>query len=110
MNYCKSKPEFWPMLANTLNILKKEMDLNIQKDMTINNPDYNDEITTEYLGYFGIENINYENEFPRFNEFIIEAKIKSVSYALKIYSIQVFELCFEYVNFIKFYEILEKFL
>jgi hypothetical protein len=87
------------MLASTLHAIKKEKDyLNSKKNSTINNmndlQNLNDETTTEYLDYFGIENIAYENELNRFNEFILKANIKSVSYSLKIYSIQLFEMCF----------------
>ena len=76
MKYCKSKAEFWPMLSTTLHILKKET-----------------EAPTEY-DCLGIEGLNYDDH-SGLNEFIIEAYVKSVSYAFKIYSIQIFELCFE---------------
>ena len=103
MSYCKKRAEFWPMIANTLHIIKKEMDPNGGKknanvSLAANNfeagQSFNDETTAEYLEYFDTDNIVYENEFSRFNEFILEANIKSVSYSLKIYSIQIFEMCF----------------
>lgn len=98
MNYCKNKPEFWPMLSNTLHLLKKDVNLASKKSDIPNELDgqnFNEKSATEYLEYFGIENLNYDNGF---NEFIIEANIKSVSYALKIYSIQIFEMCYDKTN------------
>jgi hypothetical protein len=74
------------MLSNTLHIYKKEINSDANKNS------YFDEATDEYLEYLGIPKLDYENEF---NEFIIEASVKSVSYALKIFSIQIFDLCFE---------------
>ena len=52
----------------------------------------NDETISDYLEYFGFDNAEYENQFTRFNEFVLEANIKSISYAFKIFSIEVFEL------------------
>ena len=86
IDYCKAKSEFWPMLSNTLHIYKKEINSDANKNSNF------DEATDEYLEYLGIPKLDYENEF---NEFIIEANVKSVSYALKIFSIQIFDLCFE---------------
>jgi hypothetical protein len=74
------------MLSNTLHIYKKEINSDANKNSNF------DEATDEYLEYLGIPKLDYENEF---NEFIIEANVKSVSYALKIFSIQIFDLCFE---------------
>ncbi len=74
------------MLSNTLHIYKKEINSDANKNSNF------DEATDEYLEYLGIPKLDYENEF---NEFIIEASVKSVSYALKIFSIQIFDLCFE---------------
>ena len=97
MNYCQQKPEFWPMLATTLHIIKKEISLEAGNTSLLNSADanINNGSTLDcIIDYFNIENKAFENEFPRFNEFILEANIKSVSFAFKIYSIQLFEMCY----------------
>jgi hypothetical protein len=102
VNYCKQKKEFWPTLASTLQIIKKEV--KTLKNANTQNATYssintiptevnsNDDTISDYLEYFGFDNAEYENQFTRFNEFVLEANIKSISYAFKIFSIEVFEL------------------
>ena len=102
VNYCKQKKEFWPTLASTLQIIKKEV--KTLKTTNTQNATYssintiptevnsNDDTISDYLEYFGFDNAEYENQFTRFNEFVLEANIKSISYAFKIFSIEVFEL------------------
>ena len=50
--------------------------------------------TIEYLNYFDLDNDMHENEYSRFEEFILEANIKSVSYAFKIFSMELFEIIY----------------
>lgn len=91
IDYCKSKAEFWPMLASTLHMCKKEINSS-EATSARRNADFDEATADEYLEYLGIPKLDYEHEY---NEFIIEANVKSVSYALKIFSIQIFDLCFE---------------
>ena len=98
MNYCKQKNEFWPTLANTLKIIKKEVNENKRTNFTINTSSIdcqlNDDSTIEYLDYFDIDNQVYENDYSGFDEFILEANIKSVAYSFKIFSIELFEVIY----------------
>ncbi len=87
MTYCNSKSEFWPTLASTLHSIKREIDNSINQENSTT-------AASDYYDYFSMENLDYDSQAQLFNEFVIEANIKSVAYALKIYSIEIFELCF----------------
>jgi hypothetical protein len=100
MNYCKQKSEFWPTLASTLKIIKKDLNSNVNKrtNFTINTSaldnQFSDDTTIQYQDYFDFDNEIIENDFSRFDEFILEANIKSVSYSFKIFSIELFEVIY----------------
>jgi hypothetical protein len=102
MNYFKQKSSFWPTIASTLKLIKKELDENKRTNLAINtssidfqpNFDLND--TIEYENYFDIIDKNFDGEeFSQgFDEFILESNVKSVSYAFKIFSIELFEVIY----------------
>ena len=101
MNYCKQKADFWPTLAATLKIIKKEVKETPgakRSNFSINTSsiDYqlNDDGTVQYLDYFDFDTEAYENEFSRFDEFILEANVKSVSYAFNIFAMELFEVIY----------------
>lgn len=100
MNYCKQKNEFWSVMASVLKIIKKNTDQeetrrsNLVLDSFAVDNQTLDDNTIEYLDYFDFDNQLYENEFSRFDEFILEANVKSVSYAFTIFAIELFEIVY----------------
>ncbi len=100
MNYCKQKSEFWPTLASTLKIIKKDLNANAKRtNLTVNTSSLENQLnqedtTIQYLDYFDFDFQITENEYSRFDEFILDANIKSVSYSFKIFSIELFEVIY----------------
>jgi hypothetical protein len=110
VEYCKQKPEFWPMLVSTLKIKNSQIDkkpsiLNLnsstiswESNRNSYNPQYsNDDINFlvdnnkfDYTEFFDIDNRAFLiNEFE---QFILETICKSASFAFKIFSIEYFQL------------------
>jgi hypothetical protein len=118
MNYCKQNNDFWPNLSSTLKLIKKSIQSIQKSNETFNileflksSIDYQDffngnqilfsnlsfEMKKDYLKYFGFKTENEsetlsDNDFERFNEFIIDANIKSASYAMKIFAIELYDM------------------
>ncbi|CAF0748679.1 unnamed protein product [Brachionus calyciflorus] len=92
MNYCKQKSQFWPLLSSILSIIKKDLS---KSDQVKQGDEQFIGSFQEYLEYFGDEYFIGPNaNFDSFEQFILDANIKSASYAFKIFSYELFELIY----------------